>query len=99
MESVCFNRVLGGLEPQDFLSGIGRIQIVGKSSVRGKYKDSLALEITEIIAEIILLPLMRFALFIGANGPWNGFRGMFTRRVQWENGTFTRREVARMELI
>jgi len=76
MESVCFNRVLGGPEPQDFLSGIGRIQIVGKSSVHGKYKDSLALKITEIIteiiAEIILLPLMRFALSIGRTAPGMG---------------------------
>jgi hypothetical protein len=95
MESVCFNRVLGGTEPQDFLCRIGRIQITGKSSVNGKYKDPLALEITEII----LLPLMRFALFIRRTAP-----GMGQRHVHWEgyngeNGTLTRREVARMELI
>jgi len=63
MESVSFNRVLGGEEPADFLCRIGRVQITGKSSVHGRYKNPLALEITKIIQEF-MLPLMRIALSI-----------------------------------
>jgi hypothetical protein len=102
MESVCFNRVLGGTEPGDFLCRIGRIRITEKSSVPGRNKNSLALEIIEIIQEF-LLPLMRFALSIGRTAPGIGSEvcslGGEVRGSDGKMAHFTRREVARMELM
>jgi hypothetical protein len=86
MESVSFNGVWGET-PAGFLCRIDKIQMTEKSSVRGRYKNSVLLEITEIIQEF-LLPLMRFAVSMARAASEMGPEAVSLGGSQWRKGSF-----------